>query len=200
MKHTDYLVLVNKDVPFDPAFLDSIELLTVPNVRGEEIEIEKETWLALCELVAALKERGVIAGPGGVFRTVEYQQSIMDRFTREKGADYARKFVAIPGRSEHHTGLAVDLLPYIDGAYRSRHEELFAAGDIFAKVHPILPDFGFILRYPADKESVTGISYEPWHIRFVGKKAAREITERGLCLEEYLAGRTEAAVEREKEK
>ena len=46
--------------------------------------------------------------------------------------------------------------------------------------------YGFILRYPKDKENITGIMYEPWHYRYVGKEAAKEITEKGLCLEEYL--------------
>lgn len=184
--HPDYLVLVNEDTPFDPAFLETIELVEIKNVRGQDTLIEKETWNACQQLTKALEKAGVQAGPGGVFRTVAYQQELMDRFTREKGPEYARKFVAIPGRSEHHTGLAVDLLPFIEGQWRSDHPSLFAAADIFAKIHPLLPEFGFILRYPAGKEQITKISYEPWHIRYVGKDAAREMTEKGLTLEEYV--------------
>ena len=185
MENTDYLVLVNRDTPFDPAFLDGIELIAVKNVRGREIRIEKKTYEAYLALVETLGKAGIKAGAGGVFRTVEYQRELMERFIREKGEEYAEKFVAVPGKSEHHTGLAIDLLPFIDGQWRSDHPSLFAAADIFAKIHPLLPEFGFILRYPAGKEEITKISYEPWHIRYVGKEAAREMTEKGLTLEEY---------------
>lgn len=188
MDNTDYLVLVNEDNPFDERFLDTIELISFTNVKGKEELIEKKTYAAYLELVRKLESIGITAGAGGVFRTVEYQQVLMDRFIREKGEEYARKFVAIPGRSEHHTGLAIDLLPFVNGAYRSEHKDLFAAADIFAEIHPLLPEFGFILRYPAGKESITKINYEPWHIRYVGSAAAEEITEKGLTLEEYRAG------------
>ena len=81
-------------------------------------------------------------------------------------------YVAVPGYSEHHTGLALDL--YLESM------------DVWAKIHAKLPEFGFILRYPEGKEDITGYAYEPWHVRYVGMDTAEEITSRGITLEEYL--------------
>ncbi|MBQ1805909.1 MAG: M15 family metallopeptidase, partial [Oscillospiraceae bacterium] len=92
--------------------------------------------------------------------------------TVKYGTDYVKAYVAVPGYSEHHTGLAIDL--YLESP------------DVWAKIHAKLADCGFILRYPQGKEAVTGYAYEPWHIRYVGVETAREITARGLALEEYL--------------
>ena len=185
-KAPDYLILVNRDHPFDKAFLDTIELISFSNIADEETLIEKKTNEAVLKLIDRMKEEGLTFGRGGVFRTVEYQQSIMDRFIQNKGLAYARRYVAEPGASEHHTGLAIDLIPFIDGAWRRKHEELFAATEQFAALHRILPEYGFILRYPEGKEDITKVSYEPWHIRYVGEEIAREITDKGLTLEEYL--------------
>ena len=67
------------------------------------------------------------------------------------------------------------------------NDDMIAEKEIFAKVHERLADFGFILRYPEGKEDITGYAYEPWHLRYVGSaEIAKEITERGLTLEEYL--------------
>lgn len=183
---TDYLILVNSEHTFDKSFLNTIQLKRIRNVRNQDTFIESETYDAVIRLINRLKQDGLIFGIGGVFRTVEYQQEIMEKFTLEKGIDYALKYVAVPGLSEHHTGLAIDLLPFIDGKWHSDHATLFASADLYSQVHKYLPEFGFILRYPKEKENITGISYEPWHIRYVGVEAAMEITQKELCLEEYV--------------
>ena len=96
--------------------------------------------------------------------------------------DATKKSVAVPGTSEHATGLAVDI---IASAYEALDE---AQGDTPEQkwLMEHCAEYGFILRYPSDKAEVTGIIYEPWHYRYVGKEAAQEITEKGLTLEEYL--------------
>lgn len=100
-----------------------------------------------------------------------------------QAAAEAGKIVAVPGTSEHQTGLAVDL---IDSEYTYLDE-----GQANTGTQQWLMDncwrYGFILRYPEGKSELTGIIYEPWHYRYVGA-AAEEITEKGLCLEEYLQG------------
>ena len=74
-----------------------------------------------------------------------------------------------------------------DGVVIDDNDDMIAEKEIFAKVHERLADFGFILRYPEGKEDITGYAYEPWHLRYVGSaEIAKEITERGLTLEEYL--------------
>ena len=95
--------------------------------------------------------------------------------------------MAVPGYSEHHTGLAVDICLIKGDEVIIENDDMLAETEIFAKIHAIMPEYGFILRYPPGKEDITGYSYEPWHLRFVGVPAAKEITNLGMTLEEYLA-------------
>ncbi len=89
----------------------------------------------------------------------------------------AKKAVAIPGYSEHHTGLAMDL----NGVKPS-----FDQTKEFAWLQKHAADYGFILRYPKNKESITKIMYEPWHYRYVGPESAKKMNQMGMCLEEYV--------------
>ena len=101
--------------------------------------------------------------------------------------EYTRKYVAKPGCSEHHTGLAIDVGILLDGKLRRKKEELLSLEHLFEIIHKKLPLYGFILRYPKGKESITQIAYEPWHYRYIDSpRIAQEITDNGLCLEEYL--------------
>lgn len=109
----------------------------------------------------------------------KYKQQGM---TQEQAEAETAKSVAVPGTSEHQLGLAVDI---VDQSYQLLHEtqqDTPAQQWLMANCWR----YGFILRFPKDKESVTGITYEPWHYRYVGEEAARAITESGMCLEEYL--------------
>ena len=99
------------------------------------------------------------------------------------GEAYTERYVAKPGYSEHQTGLALDVTLY-DACGNEVQDDDYEA---YGKLYPHLHEFGFILRYPAGKEGVTGYSFEPWHIRYVGEKAAREIYENGWTLEEYVS-------------
>ena len=91
--------------------------------------------------------------------------------------------VAPPGTSEHETGLALDITaqsyPVLEQDQEDTPEQQWLMENAWR--------FGFILRYPQGKTEITGICYEPWHYRYVGREAAKEIQEKGLCLEEYLA-------------
>lgn len=88
-----------------------------------------------------------------------------------------------PGYSEHNCGLAVDL----GGSGNFRLEEDFEQTAAYKWLIENCAEYGFILRYPQGKEEITGVTFEPWHYRYVGVEAAKEIMSRGLCLEEYLA-------------
>ena len=105
------------------------------------------------------------------------------------GEEYTVSHVAVPGYSEHHTGLALDLFLIVDGQIMYENEDLEKYPEIWAKIHELAPDYGFILRYPEGKEDITGYSYEPWHLRYVGADLAKVITEEGLTLEEYIEQR-----------
>ena len=126
-----------------------------------------------------------------LFRDYDLQKTLYERqvqelidsgYDREKAETEAATIVKRPGTSEHNTGLAVDFeceeYTYLDEGF-----EKTKAFD-WLKAH--CAEYGFILRFPKDKESVTGVIYEPWHYRYVGESAAKEIMSRGICLEEYL--------------
>ena len=90
--------------------------------------------------------------------------------------------VAVPGTSEHQLGLALDIVDMNHQILDESQEETDTQQWLMAHSW----EYGFILRYPNDKSEITGIIYEPWHYRYVGRDAAREIYEQGVCLEEYL--------------
>lgn len=109
----------------------------------------------------------------------EYLSSEGSRAAAEKKA---RTIVSCPGSSEHQLGLACDIT---DGYYEYMNESLENT-ELFKWLSEHCAEYGFILRYPKEKQDITGIMYEPWHFRYVGKEAAEYITEKGLCLEEFL--------------
>ena len=114
-------------------------------------------------------------------------------YNEEAARKKAATIVAVPGTSEHQLGWAVDI---VDDRYHGLNEkQATMPAQIWLMEH--CWEYGFILRYPVDKSEVTGIIYEPWHYRWVGRDNAKAIHETGLCLEEYLAKRVDirAAVE-----
>ena len=125
------------------------------------------------------------------YRTWDKQQALFDnkiqRLENEgMDADTARveaaKVVAVPGTSEHQLGLCADIT---DKFYEVKTKELEKTA-LYQWMYAHCQDYGFILRYPADKQDITGVMYEPWHFRYVGKEAAAYIMGNGLCLEEFL--------------
>lgn len=187
----DYLVLVNKLNPLPEGWESSLKTESTVNYDNDEVVVEKKAYDAYLRLKADLEKEGIFIGLDSSLRTVAEQQRIMDEFTKEKGADYAAKTVATPGLSEHHTGLALDLYLIVDGKDIIENDDLIKYTDIWAKIHEKLPEYGFILRYLDDKEHITGYGYEPWHIRYIDDAdKAKEITSKGVTLEEYLGAVT----------
>ena len=190
----DYMILVNKQHPLPEGWEKELETVTITNSFGYGVEAEKKTAEAYLRLKKALEEDGIRIDLDSGLRTVESQREIMVRFTEKYGAEYALKTVAPPGCSEHHTGLALDLyfriekadgtLEDVDDNEESTKPEY---DGLWAAIHARLAEFGFILRYPKGKESITGYDYEPWHIRYLDDaEAAKAIMAReGLTLEEW---------------
>lgn len=125
------------------------------------------------------------------YRSQETQQRLYENkirrlmrkgLSREEATAQAGAVVAVPGTSEHQTGLAVDL---VDKSYQHL-DDAQASTEVQQWLMENSWKYGFVLRYPAEKSDVTGIIYEPWHYRYVGETAAREMRELGLCLEEYI--------------
>ena len=114
----------------------------------------------------------------------EIQDWLAKGYSPEDAEAQAAIWVARPGTSEHQTGLAVDI---VDMNYQLL-DEAQERTPVQQWLMAHCAEYGFILRYPTDKSDITHIGYEPWHYRYVGVEAAKEIMERGLCLEEYLLG------------
>lgn len=185
----DYLILVNKEYKIPDDYLSKVDLIVVHNFLREEKNhtIENMTYQHFCELKNNLQEEeNITIELDSVYRTVQRQQEIWDKYVRDEGIDYARKYVAQPGYSEHHTGLAVDICLRINGTIVDNNTDMIAQKEIFSKIHAKLPDYGFILRFLKGKEDVTGYNYEPWHLRFVTKEYSKNITEKNITLEEFL--------------
>lgn len=184
---TDYLVLVNRDRPVAENWMDSIEIKECVNTLGETVRFERRTYEAYMRLKEIIASEGIMIQADSCLRTVAEQQEITDIFLEKYGEEYTRKTVAVPGYSEHHTGLCVDLYFVIDGVDIYQNEDTEKYPWIWGKIHAHLTECGFILRYPQGKESITGYSYEPWHIRYVGGPLiAKNIMDQNLTLEEYL--------------
>ena len=181
-----YLLLVNKKHKLPDDWVEKVELITARNILGREFLVERKTLEQFEALRIKLLEEGVNIELDSTYRSVQRQQEIWDEFEKEYGIDYCRKYVAIPGYSEHHTGLVVDVCLIKDGIVIDDNDDMIAEREIFAKVHERLADYGFILRYLEGKEDITGYSYEPWHLRYVGIEIAKEIKEKRITLEEYL--------------
>lgn len=181
-----YKVLVNKEHKIKENYLSKIELITIKNIDNEDIQIEKETYNAYQKLEKFLKTKNIIIGISSAYRSKEYQQEIYDSFVKDYGKDYADKFVAPVGCSEHHTGLAIDINIKVNGAWPKDNYELMKQEKMFKTIHKYLSTYGFILRYPDEKEDITGYPYEPWHIRYTGEIVAKIIESNNYTLEEYL--------------
>jgi len=189
----DYMALVNKQNPLPDGWEDTIETVTFQNTVGDDVEVEKKAYDAYLELKADLEKDGVFVDLDSARRSIAAQQKIVDDFTEKYGEDYVKQYVAVPGFSEHHTGLALDLYLIIDGKDVVLNEEMVKYPEIWEKIHAKLADHGFILRYLEGKEDITGYSYEPWHIRYIDDPAAaKEIMDEGITLEEYLGVAEEA--------
>lgn len=186
----DYKALVNKVNPLPEGWEDELETTHFTNSVGDDVEVEKKAYDAYLGLKADLEKEGVHVDLDSARRSVEEQQAIMDKFTKKYGEDYAKKTVATPGYSEHQTGLALDLYLIVDGKNVVENEDLMEYPEVWTKIHAKLADHGFILRYLDGDEHITGYGYEPWHIRYLDDvDLAKEITSRGITLEEYLAGK-----------
>lgn len=183
----DYMVLVNKSHPLPDGWEDALQTIHFTNTVGNDVEVETKAYDAYLKLKAALEKEGIFVDLDSARRSVADQERIMKEFTEQYGKDYAIKTVAQPGLSEHHTGLALDLYLIIDGKNVDENEDMMQYPEIWSKIHELLPEYGFILRYLKDKEPVTGYSYEPWHIRYIDDpEVAKEITKAGITFEEYL--------------
>lgn len=141
--------------------------------------------VALQKFIDAARAEGLSVCLSSAYRNYNEQSYLYNRKVQQLGGDEAAaaRIVTPPGASEHQLGLCADIT---DRFYEVKTHDLENTA-MFQWMLAHCQEYGFILRYPADKEEITGIMYEPWHFRYVGVEAATYIMENGLCLEEFLA-------------
>ncbi|MFD0043607.1 D-alanyl-D-alanine carboxypeptidase family protein [Pseudarthrobacter scleromae] len=142
------------------------------------------TTVAAAEaMFTAAEADGVIITLVSGYRSFATQAQIHDRFVADLGLPAAEAVSAPPGHSEHQTGWAMDIG---DGSGACSFTTCFADQPAATWAAANAHRFGFIVRYPAGSEQITGYSYEPWHLRFVGVEAAADIAARRITLEDFL--------------
>ena len=138
--------------------------------------LDSETYAAFSNLAAAAANDGIYLYIISDFRSYYTQSFTYNSFVYDRGVEQADRCSARPGHSEHQTGFAIDV---------NTTSDYFAGTPEAIWLENNCVRFGFIIRYPKDKEDITGYKYEPWHIRYVGAQKAAEITNSGLTVEEY---------------
>ena len=185
------ILVVNKNHKLPGNYEAKVDLVTATNFFGKEFQVERETYGHFLALRDDLMQSGIRIELESAYRSVDYQKKLAEELRRTEGEDYVKNFVATPGYSEHHTGLALDVTVVAGG---KAVDDVYATEETpYQKMHRKLADHGFILRYPPGKAGVTGYDYESWHIRYVGAETAKKIFLQNLTLEEYLAGGEETA-------
>lgn len=180
------LILVNKSNSLSRNYQP--DDLVIPNIRFDNIAddmvqyVRYDAAIALEELFQSAESQGINLIAVSGYRSYSYQDNVYRNEVNTVGRIEADKYVAKAGESEHQTGLSMDIL---SDEYLSL-DDGFENTIAFSWLEDNMSNFGFILRFPKGKEDITGYSYEPWHIRYVGISAATEIMEEGLTLEEYL--------------
>ena len=174
------LTLVNADNPVPRGWNSEFTQLS----NGEKVDAR--IYPDLQQMFDDMRAQGIYPFVRAGYRSQEEQERVLDNkiaayqsegYSKSKARSLALETVAEPGTSEHELGLAVDI---------NAKEGRSTGDEVYDWLTENAYKYGFILRYPSDKAEITGIDYEPWHYRYVGKDAAKEIYESKECLEEYL--------------
>lgn len=182
------LLLVNGEKPLSDDYDYESELVTIPDEykNGQLNQINKNVWPFMKAMLEAAWEDGVDLKVWSPYRSYETQNMLYQNqvkrelakgLTGQAAEDKAATVVARPGTSEHNTGLAADFNMASDN---------FETTEMYTWMKENAADYGFIMRYSAEKQSKTGVIHESWHWRFVGINEAKEINRLGMCLEEYV--------------
>lgn len=183
------LIVVNVDNPV-PAGYD-----VITEKYDGTMEVDSRIIDPLSDMIRAAREDGVSLWISSGYRSNHLQRQLFedetasylqDGYPRANAESMAANSVAVPGTSEHETGLSVDL---------NEVSSDFQYTEAYRWLSENAEDYGFVQRYPEDKQEITGIITEPWHYRYVGQAVAKAMNARGMCLEEYAAGLIDGSIE-----
>lgn len=180
-KENDNLILVNKQNPisskYKPKNMVKPNIPFIDDSTEEEKYLQEEAAKAIEELFANAKEEGIEFLGSSAYRSYESQKKTFKKNVNIRGLKEAKKYAVQPGKSEHQTGLSIDVTNPERWFHKTTKEAIWLADNAH--------EFGFILRFLEGKEDITGYNFEPWHIRYVGKEVAKEIHDKEITLEEY---------------
>ena len=175
--------LVNRENPLPDDFTVELENLDASR------KFDKRAIEPLKQMICDMRDQGIKnIWAQSTYRSIEYQKGLYEKSinkylkqgkSQEEAQKLTDEYINRPGTSEHHLGLAVDFNNVDEGFENTKAYEWLLEN---------ASDYGFILRYPKEKEDITGIEYEPWHWRYVGPEHAKKMKEQNLCLEEYVLG------------
>jgi len=183
-----YLICVNRDRALPAKY--QVDTAVCVTVYPENRRMEKEAAAQYKKMYDAAMKKDIELIPFSAYRSTAQQKEAFDRevkslveagLGRQEAIERVLQTIQLPGCCEHETGLAIDITR--KNVWRT--DPGFAESREFEWLQNNAHDYGFILRYPKGKEDITGISYEPWHWRYVGKDAATAMKESRECLEEY---------------
>lgn len=160
--YVDGIMIVNKTYSLPPTYAPGLD----PEAEEAFNKMANDAWGQGLSLF-------ICSG----FRSYREQEMLYNGYAEQRGVEEADRVSSRAGHSEHQSGLCMDINT-TDFSFANTKEAVWLANNC--------ADYGFIIRFPLGKESITGYTYEPWHIRYVGLKAAKEIYEQDICLEEYL--------------
>ncbi|WP_433742678.1 M15 family metallopeptidase [Falsibacillus pallidus] len=184
---SNVLALVNKEYTLPSTYIpaDLVRPQVAFSFGDQDIEkshMRAEAASHLEKMFNAAKKEGIELYAASGYRSYSRQDALLKAEIKSVGEEKAVQAVAIPGESEHQSGLAMDITSKGENMLLTEHFEQTAEGK-WLREHA--HEYGFILRYPKGKENITGYEYEPWHFRYVGEKAATEIYSHNWTLEEY---------------
>ncbi len=163
----------------EPTYIQGILVVnktySLPKTYAKGVDPEAKS--ALDKMFADAKKEGISLWIASGYRSYDRQNTIYNNYVAKDGKAEADRYSARPGHSEHQTGLAFDLNELTEAFGNSKQGKWLADN---------CHKYGFIIRYPQNKEHITGYMYEPWHVRYLGVDKATAVYESGLCLEEYL--------------
>ncbi len=175
------LMLVNKFNYLDENYApDDIVKVSMQFAYGDN-EIKKEVYEKFRSMYNDAKKEGLYLIITSSYRDYNFQKELWDSYANQKGDEWADSVSARAGYSEHQTGYTLDIVTY------NANMSSFEKTDEFKWLQDNAYKYGFILRYPKNKEDITGYSYESWHYRYVGKDVATKIKKLGITFDEYYA-------------
>jgi zinc D-Ala-D-Ala carboxypeptidase len=167
---------------YSPPDLICADIPFVFQEKTEKRKMRAEAAGAIKDLFIDAKAQGISLLGVSAYRSHATQTALFQSYVSKDGFEEAKTYSALPGTSEHETGLAIDVT---GGDGKCPAQDCFGGTKEAIWLEENAADYGFIIRYPIGKKAITGYQYEPWHLRYVGKSIALKIMNKGITLEEY---------------